>query len=56
MELKIQPGFFCFFKQYVEKNNIYYDECYQRVLKSHIDIERLKYPIESILLDKSKTF
>ena len=51
LDLRVLPGFKCFFKRSVEQERIPIDECYDLVLRSHFGLEKLRWPAEKIVSD-----
>jgi hypothetical protein len=49
LSLRVEPGFRCFFKEWVDSQKVGIFECYDMILKSHLQLERLRWPAEKIL-------
>lgn len=49
LSLRVEPGFRCFFREWVEREKVSVFECYDQVLKSHLQLERLRWPAERVV-------
>lgn len=49
LSLRMEPGFRCFFQNWVESQKVSIFECYDLVLKSHLHLERLRWPTQQLL-------
>jgi hypothetical protein len=56
LSLKMEGGFPCFFRRWVESNQVSISECYDLVLKSHLQLERLRWPINRVLTKEDSSW
>lgn len=48
LSFSVLPGFKCFFQNSVLKDNLTLQECYERVMKDHFVLQKMRLPTEQL--------